>query len=120
MNADVCEAVGVRQTCPRQQGGIEAAIHAATKVYGLASTDCMLQLDASKAFNKMNRELSLHNALFACPKIHNYLVNTCELSCAGRHYSKRQHRSDLLHDRKPLIDRIEGTDIKQDWFADGR
>ena len=36
----------------------------------------MLQIDASKAFNDMNRELSLHNAQFVCPTIHRYLVNT--------------------------------------------
>ena len=67
LNADVCEAVGVRQTCTGQEGGIEAAIHAATI---LASADCTLQKVASNAFNNMNRELSLHNAQFVCPKIH--------------------------------------------------
>ena len=76
LKADVCEAVGVRQTCGGQVGGIEAAIHAATKIYGLSSNRCMLQIDASNVFNNMNRELSLHNAQIICPKIHCYLMNT--------------------------------------------
>ena len=81
------EAVGERQACAGQGDGIEAAVHAATKVYGSPSTSFMQQLDASITFIYMNRELSLHNAQFVCPKFHRYLMNSAQLSLANRKMS---------------------------------
>ena len=46
LETNVCEAVGGRKTCSGQESGNEAAIQAATKIYGLASTECLLQTDA--------------------------------------------------------------------------
>ena len=131
MKADVCEAVGVRQTCAGQEGVIEAAIHAATKVYGLASTDCIIQIDASNAFNNKNRELSLRNAQFVCHKIHRYLVNTYQNAARlfiGKGMELESQEGTTQGDNiamayyaigmKPLMERLEGTDTIQEWFAD--
>ena len=98
LKTDVCEANGVRQTCTWQEGGIESTILAATKVYGLASTDCKLQKDASNTFNTMIRELSLHNAQFVCPKINRYLVNTHRMQHAcslGKEWSLNRRKAVL-------------------------
>ena len=64
LRVDVCEAVGVRQTRSGQENGSEAAFTAATKIDGLLSIECMLQIDASNAFKSMNREIIPHNAHF--------------------------------------------------------
>ena len=46
------------------------------KLYEAESTDAFLLLDASNAFNRMNRSVALHNIGIICPTISNYLINT--------------------------------------------
>ena len=125
----MCEAVGAQQTCGGQEGYIEAASHAATKTYDLLSTECMLQIDASNAFNNMNRELSLHNAQFTCPKIHSYLMSKNQKAAhlfIGKSMELESQegttKGDIATayyaiDMKPLMDRL-GKNIVQEWFAD--
>ena len=131
LKADVCGASGVRQTCGGQEGGIEVAIYAATKISGSASTECMLQIKASNDFNNMNRELSLDNAQFICPKIHCYLMNTHQKPAGlfiGKGLELESQEGTTQGDNiakayyaigmKPLMDRLEGENIVQEWFAD--
>ena len=138
LKSDLCK-VSVQQTCGRQEGGIEAAIHTTAKIYGLPSTKCMLQIDASNALNNMNRELSLHDAQLFCPRIHCYLMNTYQKAARlfiGRGMELQSQESTTQRDNiaiayyaidmkplmyaidmKPLIDRLEGENIVQEWFA---
>ena len=46
------------------------------KVFESEGTDAILLIDASNAFNCLNRSVALHNVQITCPMIANYLVNT--------------------------------------------
>ena len=56
--------------------GIEAAIHAARQLYDDDSTEGLLLVDASNAFNQLNRQAALHNISFLCPPLATVLQNT--------------------------------------------
>ena len=55
---DVMDASGPRQVCAGQTSGNEAAIHALRNIF---DTDAILLIDASNAFNSLNRAVALHN-----------------------------------------------------------
>ena len=55
------EACGILQTCSGLPCGIEAAVHAMREVYAANSTEGILLVDATNAFNSLNREAALHN-----------------------------------------------------------
>ncbi len=52
-----------------QEGGIDAAIHAMMQLWERASTDCLLLIDASNAFNSLKRATALWNIRFICPPL---------------------------------------------------
>ena len=54
--ADVQEAAGTRQLCGGQIAGIEAAVHSVTEAFHSDDTEAILLVDASNAFNSLNRE----------------------------------------------------------------
>ena len=73
---DVMEAAGPLQACSGQRAGCEAAIHAMRKVYQSPETECVMLIDATNAFNCMNRQIALHNIDYVCPPLSLYLKNT--------------------------------------------
>ncbi len=64
---DLAQAAGATQVCAGQEGGIDAAIHA--MIRERASTDCLLLIDASNAFNRLKRVTALWNIRFICPPL---------------------------------------------------
>ena len=64
---DVQEAAGPLQLCAGQQAGCEAAVHALRTLFDDASNDGLLLVDASNAFNSLNRALALVNIRKICP-----------------------------------------------------
>jgi len=60
---DVVEASGSLQLCAGQKAGSEAAIHAMHTVFEADDTDAALLIDASNAFNALNRATALHNII---------------------------------------------------------
>ena len=58
---DVLEATGSLQLCAGQDAGNKAAIHAMRAVYFNDSTEAVLLVDASNAFNCLNRQVALQN-----------------------------------------------------------
>ena len=70
------EAAGPLQTCAGHGAGAEAAIHAMRQIFENEGTDAVLLIDASNAFNRLNRAVALHNIQITCPMIANYLINT--------------------------------------------
>ena len=58
---DIQEAAGSHQLCAGQLSGAEAAVHAVRKVFEEGSTEAVLLVDASNAFNSLNRLVALHN-----------------------------------------------------------
>ena len=73
---DVVEASGSLQLCAGQKSGSEAAIHAMHAIFEADDTDAELLIDASNAFNALNRATSLHNIRVLCPVIAAYAINT--------------------------------------------
>ena len=58
---DVIDASGSLQVCAGQMFGSEAAIHAMCNIFDTDDTDAILLIDASNAFNSLNRVVVLHN-----------------------------------------------------------
>ena len=73
---DVVEASGSFQLCAGQKSGSEAVIHAMHAIFEADDTDAVLVIDASNAFNALNRAAALHNIRILCPVIATYAINT--------------------------------------------
>ena len=58
---DILEPAGYSQLCAGQDAGNEAAVHAMRAIYDDPSTEAVLLVDASNAFNNLNRHVALHN-----------------------------------------------------------
>ena len=72
---DLMESAGSLQLCAGQKSGCEAAAHAMREIYKEAETDAVLLIDASNAFNCLNREAMLHNMKYICPELATYVSN---------------------------------------------
>ena len=73
---DIKEAAGNLQLCAGHRAGGEAAIHAMKDIYEEQSTEAVLLVDATNAFNSINREAMLHNIKVKCPSLGMYTENT--------------------------------------------
>ena len=73
---DVINASGAMQVCAGQRSGEEAAIHAMRNIFEGDETDAALLVDASNAFNSLNRAAALNNIRVLCPRIAIYVTNT--------------------------------------------
>ena len=51
----------------------QAAAHAIRDIFEEESTDAVLLIDASNAFNTLNREALLHNIPYVCPSLTTYV-----------------------------------------------
>ena len=69
LKTDIQNYVGCKQLCAGQEGGIEGGIHAATEIFRMESCEGLIQVDAKKAFNSLNRKLMLHNLEMICPEL---------------------------------------------------
>ena len=72
---DIQEAVGPLQTCSGLKSGSEAAIHAMKTIFDDEESDGVILVDASNAFNSMNRMVALHNVRVICPSFSTVLIN---------------------------------------------
>ena len=72
---EIMESSGSLQLCGGQKAGCEAAAHAMRQIYEAEETDAVLFIDASNAFNSINRNALLHNIRYLCPPIATYLSN---------------------------------------------
>ena len=75
LRPDVLKSTGYQQMCAGQEAGCEVAIHAVRDLYDLDSTHGFIQIDASNAFNSINRNVLLHNIKIICPQIATYVTN---------------------------------------------
>ena len=73
---DIQEAAGPLQVATGLQNGAEAAIHAMKQIYESDETDAVILIDASNAFNSLNRMAALHNIQILCPQFATILINT--------------------------------------------
>ncbi len=129
---DVMEASGSLQLCAGQPSGSEAAIHAMRNIFDADDTDAILLIDASNAFNSLNRAAALHNIRILCPTIATYVINTYRLptrlfitggqelkSSEGTTQGDPLSMAIYAVGLQPLITRLHlTTSTKQCWFAD--
>ena len=64
----VQRAAGPLQLCAGQSSGVEAAIHAMRTLFTSDDAEGMLLVDASNAFNSLNRAVALQNIQYICPR----------------------------------------------------
>ena len=135
---DIQTAPGCLQTCTGLRSGIEAAIHATHKSWDHPSTQCLLQVDVDNAFNRLNRNVALHNIKEICPSLVTYLHNHYQ-SAANLFVKDDCKQEVFLSDEgctqgdpsamsfyalgvKPLVDiladSIDDEKCQQSWFAD--
>ena len=74
--SDILDAAGTTQLCAGQTAGAEAAIHAVRECFQQEEIKAILLVDATNAFNSLNRNAALHNILFECPSISTILINS--------------------------------------------
>ena len=72
---DIIDCTGSLQVCASQEAGIEAAVHALNSTYNDENNDAVLLVDASNAFNSLNRDVFLHNISYICPAISVFIKN---------------------------------------------
>ena len=72
---DILKTVGTSQLCAGQDGGCEAAVHAMRLIFADDNCEAALLVDASNAFNLLNRKVALHNASLLCPSLAKILHN---------------------------------------------
>ena len=76
LKQDLMEATGPLQAASGFQGGAEAAIHAMRQVFEDDDTEAVILVDATNAFNLLNRQTALHNVQRTCPPFAKILINT--------------------------------------------
>ena len=75
MKNDVIDSAGSLQLCAGQDAGCEAAIHGMVDIWNDFNTEGVLQVDASNAFNSINRAVLLHNVKIICPEMATFITN---------------------------------------------
>ena len=129
---DVMSASGSLQLCAGQPSGSEAAIHAMRNIFDEDDTEAILLIDASNAFNSLNRAAALNNIRILCPMVATYAINTYRLPTRLFVFGGQEMKSsegttqgDPLFmalyaiNLQPLITRLDITSsTKQCWFAD--
>ena len=76
INDDIQDAAGPLQVCAGHLSGCEAAVHAMRQVFEAPDTDAVILVDASNAFNSLNRQAALRNIHQLCPALSKVLTNT--------------------------------------------
>ena len=129
---DLVEASGSLQLCAGQKSGSEAAIHAMHAIFEADDMDAVLLIDASNAFNALNRAISLHNIRVLCPVIAAYAINTYRklarlfitggkeiVSAEGTTQGDPLAMALYALSVQPLITSLQAaSSTKQCWFAD--
>jgi hypothetical protein len=130
---DVQEAVGPLQACAGHEAGCEAAVHAMKEIISSDETEAVLLVDASNAFNTINRQAALHNIGIICPSLSRVLNNTYQAPVrlfvtggAEIESSEGITQGDPLAMAMyalavtPLIRKLRSHEptVKQVWFAD--
>ena len=59
-----------------QISGIDAAVHAVRALFQSDENEAVLLVDASNAFNSLNRQVALHNIMRLRRPLANILINT--------------------------------------------
>ena len=72
LKSDVKQAVGSLQVCAGQDAGCVKSLH---RIFDQDESEAVLLIDASNAFNSVNRNVFLHNVKVICPSISKFVEN---------------------------------------------
>ena len=75
VKSDVVAATGPLQLAGGLYGGYEAAVHAMNAVFENEDTEALVFVDATNAFNNLNRHVALWNIQNICPAVAKVLIN---------------------------------------------
>ena len=126
---EIQSVVGTDQLCARQKSGCEAAVHAMSALYG-RDIDGVLLVDATNAFNRVNRKVMMHNIRALCPSfatcVENFYRSNAELFVGGETLLSLEGttQGDPLSmaiyalATLPLIRKAKSAQAAQCWFAD--
>ena len=129
VRSDIQDVCGCLQLCAGQISGIEAAVHAARSSFELEDNDAILLVDATNAFNSLNRQVALHNIKATCPALATILINNyrapTKLHMEGDYILSQEGttQGDPLAMPMyalasiPLIKQLGGN-VTQQWYAD--
>ena len=127
--AEIRRAIGPLQLCAGFESGCEAAIHAMEKIFDEDETEAIIFVDASNAFNQLNRETTLINSQSVCPSLAPSIINTYRnpsslfvggetiLSLEGTTQGDPLGLAIYAIGTQPLVKRLTGI-AKQVWYAD--
>jgi len=76
LKEDISEASGSLQMCSGKPAGAETAIHALRDLFDKEDAEAVIMVDASNAFNLLNRKVLLHNIQITCPSISRFTHNS--------------------------------------------
>ena len=124
------QASGKVQLAAGQSGGCEAAVHALCDRFSDEDCQAVMLLDASNAFNRLNRALVLQNMEHICPEMEvvfgnlygnpsplyvgSHVLLSDEGSTQGCPSAMAMYSLGIL----PLINLADMDDIIQCWYAD--
>ena len=126
---DIRKVVGTQQLCAGQISGSEAGVHAMRVIKEEPDSEAILMVDASNAFNSLNREAALRNVRILCPVLAPIIINTYRedsplyidgeviLSEEGTTQGDPLAMSMYAIGTMPLIRKLP-KDSKSVWFAD--
>ena len=129
IGSEIEEVAGALQVCGGQQGGCEAAVHAMKTISEDPSTEAILLVDATNAFNTLNRKVALLNIQQTCPPLARVLINTYRndpqlfvggetlLSQEGTTQGDPLAMAMYALGTLPLIHKLD-QQVKQTWYAD--
>ena len=130
LSDDIQMAAGPLQLCAGHQSGCESAVHAMRQVFESSVTEAIILVDATNAFNSLNRQTALRNIRHLCPALSKVLINTywddvrlyingeTMLSQEGTTQGDPFAMAMYAIAVNPLIHRLKQDTTKQIWFAD--
>ena len=131
IRSEIPEVIGPSQLCVGLKSGCKAAVDALEDIFDEDSTDGGLLVDASNAFNCLNRKAALVNTVNLCPALGTVLVNTyrsepnlfingeCILSRVGATQGDPVAMAMYAMATLPLIKCLQQeVDVEQIWYAD--
>lgn len=131
MKNDIQQAGGPLQVSTGLKSGAEAAIHFVREQFDLEASEAVVMVDASNAFNSLNRLVMLHNIQIICPEISTVTINmyrrpsklfvsgTELLSQEGTTQGDNLAMSIFSLGTIPILRKLQNiTDTSQVWLAD--
>ena len=81
LKPDIQETCGSLQECTGLKSGAEVAVHFIREQFKLDTTEAVIVVDASNAFNSVNRAALLHNIQILCPEFATIAINMYRAPC---------------------------------------